>query len=175
MKIFKLASLILVAFLQACANPSIVNVRDTLAAEIPKDAVIYVTRFEGNPNFVEESTDYFTSLLESEINNRIVQGSVLRQESTDIIAGGNLAPVEIALKTARDKNYDILVMGKVTSHKTMGSLNGFSTIRIYDVKTGERIANFHRPSGLLMAFSEHQCVMAAVDRTADDTVDMLSR
>ena len=175
MKTFKLVPFILVIFLQACANPSIVNVRDNLASDISKDAVIYITRFEGNPSFVEESTDYFTSLLEGKINNRIVQGSVLRQESTDIIAGGNLAPLEIALKNARDKGYDILVMGKVTSHKTMGSLNGFSTIRVFDVKTGERIANFHRPSGLLMAFSEHQCVMAAVDRTADDTADMLSR
>lgn len=175
MKVFKFVLLVFVIILQACANPSIVNVRNNLISDIPKDAVIYITRFEGNPSFVEESTDYFTSLLEGEIDNRIIQGSALRKESADIISGGNLAPLEIALKAASDNGYDILIMGKVTSHKTMGSLNGFSTIRVFDVKTGERIANFHRPSGLLMAYSEHQCVMAAVSRTADDTASMLSR
>jgi len=52
-------------------------------------------------------------------------------------------------------------------------LNGFSTIRVYDVSSGEEVANFHRPSGKLMAFSEHQCVLAAVKRTARDTVSIL--
>src|SRR5690606_12613502 len=111
--------------------------------------------------------------LEAKLDNRIVQGSVLRHESTDIQSGANLAAEEVALELARVKGYDVLVMGKVTSHKTWGSLNGFSTIRIYDVRSGKRIANFHRPSGLLMAHSEHQCVMAAVKRTAEDATPLL--
>lgn len=146
-----------------------------MVSEIPSNAVIFIPRFEGNPNFVEESTDYFVSILEGSVDNRIVQGSVLRQESTDIASGGNLAPIEIALSVSRERGYDILVMGKVTSHKTMGSLNGFSTVRIYNVETGDRIANFHRPSGLLIAHSEHQCVMAAVERTASDAAQVFGQ
>ena len=169
MAIFKGFFVFLLILLQACANPSIVNIKKDAVSNIPSNAVIFIPRFEGNPNFVEETTDYFVSLLEVGLDNRIVQGSVLRLESTDIQSGGNLAPEEIALKIARDKGYDILILGKVTSHKTWGSLNGFSTIRIYDVQNGKRIANFHRPSGLLIAHSEHQCVMAAVKRTAEDS------
>ena len=55
----------------------------------------------------------------------------------------------------------------------VGCGNGFSTIRIYNVRTGERVANFHRPSGMLVAYSEHQTVMAAVKRTANDVADAL--
>ncbi|MCH4565110.1 hypothetical protein MKP05_18595 [Halomonas sp. EGI 63088] len=175
MKIFRLVSLLALILLQACANPSIVNVRERMVSDIPSNAIIFVPRFEGNPIFVEESTDYFVSILESSIDNRIVQGSALRQESTDIASGGNLAPVEIALTVSRERGYDVLVMGKVTSHKTMGSLNGFSTVRVYDVGTGDRIANFHRPSGLLVAHSEHQSVMAAVKRTAGDASKLFTR
>jgi len=169
---FKVFFVFLLVLLQACANPSIVNIKQDEASNIPSGAVIFVPRFEGNPNFVEESTDYFVSLLEAKLDNRIVQGSVLRHESTDIQSGANLAAEEVALELARVKGYDVLVMGKVTSHKTWGSLNGFSTIRIYDVRSGKRIANFHRPSGLLMAHSEHQCVMAAVKRTAEDATPL---
>ncbi|NYT79523.1 hypothetical protein H0A71_21350 [Alcaligenaceae bacterium] len=169
MAIFKAFFVFLLVLLQACANPSIVNIKQDQISNIQSNAVIFIPRFEGNPDFVEESTDYFVSFLEAKLDNRIVQGSVLRHESTDIHSGGNLAPDEIALKIARDKGYGVLIMGKVTSHKTWGSLNGFSTIRIYDVQSGKRIANFHRPSGLLIAHSEHQCVMAAVKRTAEDT------
>ncbi len=172
MPIFKVIFVFLLILLQACANPSIVNIKQDEASNIPSGAVIFVPRFEGNPNFVEESTDYFVSLLEAKLDNRIVQGSVLRHESTDIQSGANLAAEEVALEIARVKGYDVLVMGKVTSHKTWGSLNGFSTIRIYDVRSGKRIANFHRPSGLLMAHSEHQCVMAAVKRTAEDATPL---
>ncbi|QAA94451.1 hypothetical protein [Pollutimonas thiosulfatoxidans] len=172
MPIFKVIFVFLLVLLQACANPSIVNIKQDEASNIPSGAVIFVPRFEGNPNFVEESTDYFVSLLEAKLDNRIAQGSVLRHESTDIQSGANLAPEEVALELARVKGYDVLVMGKVTSHKTWGSLNGFSTIRIYDVRSGKRIANFHRPSGLLMAHSEHQCVMAAVKRTAEDATPL---
>jgi len=175
MKVIRIFPILALIFLQGCANPSIVNVREGLASQISSNAVIFVPRFEGNPDFVEESTDYFVSTLEGSVDNRIVQGSVLRQESTDIASGGNLAPVEIALDLSRERGYDVLVMGKVTSHKAAGSLNGFSTVRVYNVETGARIANFHRPSGLLIAHSEHQCVMAAVERTAGDAAKVFAK
>ena len=168
--IIKFALLISIVLIQGCSNPSITNIRHKELGAITKESTIYIPRFEGKPDFVEESTDYFVSLLESKIPNNIIQASALRLESADIKRGGNLAPLEMALFVAREKSADILIMGKVTSHKTEGSLNGFSTIRIYNVNNGERIANFHRPSGMLMAFSEHQCVMAALKRTVKDVV-----
>jgi len=64
-------------------------------------------------------------------------------------------------------------MGKVTSHRTDGMLNGFSTVRVIDVATGQILANFHRPSGLMVANSEHQAAMAAVKRTAQDVAGAL--
>lgn len=173
MKFTKLLLLTLTLFFQACSNPSISNVKKEELYILTEKSVIYIPRFEGNPDFVEESTDYYISNLESKISNTIIQGSVLRGESTDIHSGGNLPKLQIALNSAKNAKADILIMGKVTSHKTMGSLNGFSTIRIYNVKNGKRIANFHEPSGLLFAYSEHQCVMAAVKITADSTADII--
>ena len=156
----------------ACANPSVVRVKD---AEIGKIAIskVFVPRFEGNPNFVEESTDLFVAELESRISATVVQGSVLRTESTDVLAGGNLAPTELAIAKAKEAGAQILVMGKVTSHNTGAMLNGFSTVRVIDVATGTVLASFHRPSGKLIANSEHQTVMAAVSRTAEDVAKAL--
>src|SRR4030066_1650905 len=50
-----------------CANPSVVRVKD---AELGKLVItkVFVPRFEGNPNFVEESTDLFVTELESRIS-----------------------------------------------------------------------------------------------------------
>ena len=165
-------AIIAILSMAACANPSIVSVKpvEMGSQEITK---IYVPRFEGNPNFVEESTDFFISTLEPNISAKIIQGSVLRTETTDVIAGGNLAPTEVALAKARESGAQLLIMGKVTSHKTGGSLNGFSTVRVVNVATGQVVGTFHRPSGMLVAFSEHQCVMAAVSRTAEDVAKML--
>ena len=38
-----------------------------------------------------------------------------------------------------------------------------------DVRNGNIIANFHRPSGMLFGYSEHQAVLEAVKRVAVDT------
>ena len=92
----RLVILFLILFgLSGCANPSIVRVNDS---EIKKITIskIYIPRFEGNPAFVEESTDLFIAELEPNISGKIVQGSVVRTESTDILSGGNLAPTELA-------------------------------------------------------------------------------
>ena len=160
-------ALLAVIALTGFGNPSVVRVKE---AEIRKITItkVFIPRFEGNPNFVEESTDLFIAELETRISASIIQGSVLRTESTDDIAGGNLAPIEIALAEAKEADAEILIMGKVTSHSTVGMLNGFSTVRVIDVATGNVLASFHRPSGKLIASSEHETVMAAVARTAKD-------
>ena len=166
-------ALLSVIALTGFGNPSVVRVKEAeiKAMNITK---VFVPRFEGNPDFVEESTDLFIAELETRISASIVQGSVLRSESTDVLAGGNLAPTELALSKARDAAAEVLIMGKVTSHHTGAMLNGFATVRVIDVATGNVLASFHRPSGKLMAYSEHQAVMAAVSRTAKDVAKALS-
>lgn len=170
-----LTSVTILIFLIAvigCANPSVVRVKE---AEIRTIDVrkVYVPRFEGNPNFVEESTDLFVSELESRISASIIQGPVLRTEGTDVLAGGNLAPTDLALAEAKKAGAQVLIMGKVTSHTTGAMLNGFSTVRVIDVANGQVLASFHRPSGLLVGYSEHHAVMAAVSRTAQDVARAL--
>jgi hypothetical protein len=173
MKVTKISLIFMCSTLiVACANPSIVKVKESEVGIISNTSKVYIPRFEGNPDFVEESTDFFVSGLESHISNTITQDSALRVESADIRSGGNLAPLSVALKSAKNNSADILITGKVTSHYTGGSLNGFSTIRVYNVHTGARIANYHRPSGLLIANSEHQCVIAAVERTVKDVAEL---
>ncbi len=171
-----LKSLILIALIcfgvAGCANPSVVRVdKQSVAATHISRA--YVPRFEGDPNYVEESTDLFVAELEGQTSVQIEQGSVLRTESTDVLAGGNLAPTDIAIAAAKQAGAQVVIMGKVTSYQSGATLNGFSTVRVIDVTTGKVLASFHRPSGLLISNSQHQAVMAAVKRTADDVAGVL--
>lgn len=162
----------LIVFLTGFANPSVTRVNKEAIDRIAITK-IFVPRFEGNPDFVEVSTDLFIAELETRVQATIVQGSALRDESTDIIAGGNLAPTELAIQKAKEANAEVLIMGKVTSHHTGAMLNGFSTVRVIDVATGVTLASFHRPSGKLIASSEHAAVLAAVSRTAKDVAKAL--
>jgi hypothetical protein len=152
-------------FLGACANPSITSVdKSTLSAS--SGSSIYVPRFEGQPEFVEEATDMYVATLRQKTPRPIIQGDVLRAESTDILGSGNIAPKQTGLSAAKAAGAGLLILGKVTSHKTDMMLNGFVTTRIIDVESGNILGTIHRPSGLLVGNSEHQCVMAASKRVA---------
>lgn len=157
---------------QGCSNPSIVNIDESARGIISSGSIIYVSRFEGDPDYVDAATDFFIAELETGIQNTVIQGSVLRSESADIQGSGNIAPLTLALEAAKANGANVLIVGKVAGHKTAGTLNGFSTVRVYEVASGQRIANFHRPSGKLMAYSVHQTIMAAVKRTAADVASM---
>ena len=170
--VFTGTALVLAAILTACGSPSVVRVN---SAEIHNSAVqkVYVPRFEGNPNFVEESTDLFVSELESHVSSKIIQGQALRSESPDILAGGNMAPADEAIAKAKQFGADLVIMGKVSTSSGAGMFNGYSTVRVIKVSTGEIVASFHRPSGMLVGNSVHQAVMAAVGRTARDVAAAL--
>lgn len=162
----------ILALVAGCANPSVVRVK---SGEIAASAIttVYVPRFEGSPNFVEESTDFFVSELESRMRAKVRQGPALRAESPDVLAGGNLAPDDLAIAAARKVGAQAVILGKVTSHNGNGMLNGYSTVRVIKVSDGSILASFHRPSGALIANSEHQAVMDAVERTAKDVAGAL--
>jgi hypothetical protein len=167
----KILLVLLAVFAAGCSNPSIVRVdgEQISAANI---RTIYVPRFEGNPEFVEESTDMFVSELQSHISVKVVQGGSLRLEGPDIASGGNIADTDYAIAAAKRAGAQVAILGKVTSYNNGVTLNGFATIRVVNMN-GNIIASFHRPSGKLMAFSEHQLVMAAVKRVAEDTARAL--
>jgi curli biogenesis system outer membrane secretion channel CsgG len=84
-----------------------------------------------------------------------------------------MAPAEMAIAQAKQAGAQVVVMGKVTSYRSGATLNGFSTVRLISVDSGEVLASFHRPSGLLIGNSEHQGVLAAVKRTAEDVAKAL--
>lgn len=150
-----------------CANPSIVNVNHA-AIEKAGARVVYVPRFEGSPEFVEESTDAFIAELQAKAPAAdVIQGDAVRAEGADVLAGGNLAPTDQAIAQAKRHGAQLVVMGKVTSYERGSTGNGFSTVRVIDVSTGGVVATIHRPSGLLVG-NVHQAVMAAVQRAADD-------
>jgi hypothetical protein len=165
-------SLIPLLLLSACANPSITSV-DKARLSANAGAQIYVPRFEGRPDFVEAATDMFVARLRQKSTRQIIQGDVLRIESSDVYGEGNIAPRQFGLEAAQSAGADLLILGKVTSHKTDAMLNGFVTIRILDVKSGDILGTIHRPSGLLVAHSEHQCVMTAAKRVADALASQL--
>lgn len=158
--------------LAGCANPSVVRVKSANISALTVSKV-FVPRFEGNPDFVEESTDLFIAELEPQISAQVIQGSVLRVESTDVVAGGNLAPADLAIAKAKALGAQVVIMGKVTTSSGTGTFNGFATVRVLSVSDGTVLASFHRPSGLLFGNSQHQAVMAAVERTAEDVAKAL--
>lgn len=161
MKLFLTA--IAAAALCSCANPSITNIQTSRISA--NSGPVLVTRFEGNPDFVEEATDMFVSHLKPASGRQVIQGGVSRNESTDILRGGNIAN-DAARAAAQRAGAKMVIVGKTTSHATEGMLNGFVTARIIEANTGATIATVHRPSGKLMGYSEHQCVMAAAERAA---------
>ena len=160
-------------FITGCSNKSLISV-DKSALQKIKIKSIYIVRFEGNPNFVDESTDFFVAKIRDLSQLKVIQGESVRAEGYDINSGSNIASQKEAFKAAEKNNADLLILGKVTSHHTDGMLNGFSTIRIFDTKTNQQIGSIHRPSGLLFAYSEHQTVIEAVERTAKDLAKILN-
>lgn len=158
--------------LASCANPSVVTIDHQARAGITITRV-YVPRFEGSPEFVEESTDMFVAELRArDPSADIVQGDALRSEGADVMAGGNLASTDAAIAQAKRAGAQVVIMGKVTSYDAHGALNGFSTVRVVDVQSGRSLASIHRPSGLLIG-NMHQAVLAAVKRSADDVASAL--
>lgn len=162
------------ALLSGCANPSITTLK-TASIAAHAGTPIYVTRFEGKPDFVEDATDSFVTHLQSRTPRQIIQGDALRSEGPDIIRGSNIASRQIGIAAAKSAGARLLIVGKVSSHNTEGMMNGFVTVRVIDVSTGQIVGTVHRPSGMLVAYSEHQCVMAAAKRTADALSKTLGR
>lgn len=157
----KLLAISVLFLLQACSS-SIVDVDPTASEVVTADSVVYIAQFDGSPEYAGAATGGFAAKLRTLISNRVVAGA----------AAGSVAG---ALADAKNNGADLLITGNVAGHHTTGALQGFSTVEVYAVASGSRIANFHRPSGDAAARRVDQAIMAAVSRTAEDVAALFAR
>lgn len=166
--------LVLVMLVSGCANPS--YFRQNLQF-IPRNwTKIAVLPFSGDVRFTQAATDTFNLHLLGQ-NNFILIEPVTIEYALNKIAVGSNSENEISILQAqqvgRIVNADAIFIGNVTSYSNGLSMNGFSTVKLIDTKTGKIIAASHKPSGLLFGWSEHQGVITAVKRTAKDMLKAL--
>ncbi len=143
-----------------------------------KSGGIYVARFEGNPLFVDESTDCFVVELRELLQTKITQGEPSRTEGEDIKNGSNIASPLKLIEIAKQNGAEILILGKVVGHKEIlaGFLpvsDGLIIIRIFDVKTKQQIGLIHR-SDFLITFSEGRAITNALEKAAKDLAKVIS-
>lgn len=160
--------------LTGCANPTFT---ETKADFIPRNwRTVAILPFPGDPRFTATATDTFAARL---LN---VNGLTLLQPAqTEIVVKRlGIVPnpagftVVEAKRVATEIDADAVIAGVVTSYSSGGTLNGFATAKIIDSKSGNIVAVSHNPSGLLVAYSEHQAVIAATRRTSKAIAKILA-
>jgi len=168
------ASLFTLVGLFGCANPTFTNQRDDFR---PTGwDTIAVMPFGGDARFAQAATQSFTGRLLTVNGFRIMQPSTVEVSISQlgIQPSSNGFTIVEAQQVGKAVDADAVIIGTVTSHNNGITMNGFCTVQLIDVSTGEIVAASQQPSGLLMAYSEHQCVMAAAGRTAKEMQKVLS-
>ena len=166
--------LITSVLLTGCANPSYFRRNEQF--EPIAWLKIAVLPFTGDVRFTQVSTDTFNLHLLNQKDFKILTPSTIEVAIRKVIAieeTGREFTVLQAQKIGELVNAEAVFIGNVTSYSNGLTLNGFSTVKLIDIKTGEIIAVSHKPSGLLFGWSEHQAVVTAVERTAKDMLKVL--
>jgi curli biogenesis system outer membrane secretion channel CsgG len=155
-------------FLSGCANPSYFRINENFVGK--NWQTIAVTRFSGNPAFVDVASETFVLHLLEQTRFAIIEPSEVEVKATEIMlkAQGDRLSIAQAQAIGKVLNADGVIVGTVTSYNNGLTLNGFSTVRLVDTRTGEVVASSHKPSGQPFLWSEHQAVVKAVERTAND-------
>lgn len=167
-----LLATILVLF-SGCANPTHTNQQmDFVPVGWHSVAIM---PFAGDMRFAESATQSFAIHLLNVPGFKVIQPSTVSVsvQELGITPTQNGFTVVQAKRVGEAINADAIIVGTVTSYNNGATLNGFCTAQIIDVSTGEIVGASHNPSGLLMGFSEHQCVMAATERTGNAILRML--
>ena len=131
--------------------------------------------FAGDSRFTDAATQSFAIHILNVPGFRVVQPSTVSVSVREL----GIIPTESgftileAQRVGKAVNADAVIVGTVTSYNNGMTLNGFCTAQIIDVATGEIVGASHNPSGLLMGYSEHQCVMAATERSGKAVLKML--
>jgi hypothetical protein len=168
------ALIVCLVTLIGCSNPTYTNQQQGF---IPVGwQSIAVMPFAGDSRFTETSTQAFTIQVLNLPTFRVIQPSTVSISVREL----GLVPTPTgftvfeAQQIGKAVNADAVIYGTVTSYNSGATMNGFCTAQIVDVASGEIVGASHNPSGLLMGFSEHQCVMAAVERTGGQILKILN-
>jgi len=160
--------LVITAFIgiSGCANQSYLK---TDAGFRPEGwERIVVLPFTGKGQYVDLATSTFTLQMVGQQHFMLVQPDETRVKLTQLgvaIGTDTLSVVE-AQKVARVFNAQGILMGNIDSYNNGMTLNAFATVRLVDATSGRIVAATHQPSGLLFAYSEQQCVVAAIEKAA---------
>lgn len=168
---------ILVAMLFAlcgCANQSYLKTDDRFQP-VGWERIV-VLPFTGKAQFVNLATNTFTLQMVGQQNFILVQPEETKVKFTQlgIETGTNTLATLEAQKIASVFNAQGILMGNIDSYNNGLTLNAFATVKLVDAKTGQIVAATHQPSGLLFAYSEQQCVVAAIENVSDDVNKVLN-
>lgn len=157
-----------------CANPSYFR-RSQKFTPINWSRIA-VLPFSGDAQYREVATETFMLHLLQQNAFQLLEPSAtevaIRQVLVQEQIHGDVGQLTVfqAQKVAQLLNVDGIFVGTITSYNDGLTFNGFSTVRLLDARTGEVVAASHKPSGLLIGWSVHQAVVAAVARTAKDMI-----
>ncbi len=166
---------LVIANLVGCANPSYLTVRPDIGSRAW--LTIAVVPFTGDGRFRDVATDTFTLHMLKQNKFTVIEPDTVRIKASSIIATvqGNTITVLEAQKIGQQLNADAVIVGTVTSYNNGMTLNGWATVKLVDTRSGEVLASTHKPSGLLFGYSEHQCVVKATERAAEDMLGVLDQ
>ncbi len=174
--------IIVLSILVGCANPEYFVKNDKLLnSNKSKIKQVAVLPFSGEAAFSSEVSDLFAMQLLDGLKNKdikIIQPSnvkiVMEEMKIAMVFSDGVQSNKEILRLAQLLHADAVIIGEVRSHQTGGTLNGFVTAKLIDTKTGEIIVASHRASGLLFAYSVHQCVIAATENVKADMVSAIN-
>ena len=154
--------------ISGCANQSYVKTEDRFQPTGWERIV--VVPFAGKGQHVELATNTFAMQMIGEKHFILVQPEETRVKLTQlgVVVGSGTISILEAQKVARVFNAQGVIMGSIDTYNNGMTLNAFATVRIVDAATGQIVAATHQPSGLLMAYSEQQCITAATENAAKE-------
>lgn len=158
-----------------CTNPSYLTVRPDFANR--KWMTVAVAPFSGDARFRDVGTETFTLHMLKQTKFNIIEPDSVRVKASVIMTSiqNNTITVLEAQKIGQHLNVDAVVIGTVTSYNNGLTLNGWATVKLVETTSGQVIASSHKPSGLLFGFSEHQCIVKATERAAEDILSVLNK
>lgn len=167
-------ALLACAVLSGCANPSYLKKVDNFTPV--KWEKIVVLPFAGDERFRDEATNLFAMQLLDQNDFVILEPSAIQDSIDKVVINKNATggiTIAEAQRIAQLANVKAVFLGDATSYNNGTTMNGFVTVRLIDTESGRIVAASHKPSGLLVGWSEHQAVTAATERVAKDMLGVL--
>lgn len=170
-----LIAVFIIIFSFGCANPSYFTVRPDIGSRAW--LTIAIVPFRGDIRFQDVATDTFALHMLKQNKFTVIEPETVRIKASSIFANVQQNSISIleAQKIGEQLNSDAVIIGTVTSYNNGMTLCGWATVKLVDTHTGEVLAYSHKPSGLLFGYSEHQAVVAATERAAEDMLSVLEQ